>query len=212
MFNVTNIKSVLRVQQLCVSNKSLNLKGNPMLSPPDCLQIAWDKEIPGNFVSGVRDSEISGKGISQQKNYQLADKHILVISRQKKPWRSFWGFHVGFPLYSCYFYYYCYHNYYHNYHVECRTKLISQLQTIVSINTHIRHITLNKYSINNSIKLADLSNRLINQSLNQSMNKNSSTSKFFIRHVTLNSSNILTQQSIKSPNISNQSTIHTIVN
>ena len=51
MFNVTNIKSVLRVQQLCVSNKSLNLKGNPMLSPPDCLQIAWDKEIPGNFVS-----------------------------------------------------------------------------------------------------------------------------------------------------------------
>ena len=55
-----------------------------MLSPLDCLQIAWDKEIPGNFVSGVRDSEISGKGISQQKNYQLADKHILVISRQKK--------------------------------------------------------------------------------------------------------------------------------
>ena len=65
MFNVTNIKSVLKVQQqLCVSNKSLNLKGNPMLSPLDCLQIAWDKEIPGNFVSGVRDSEISGKGIS----------------------------------------------------------------------------------------------------------------------------------------------------
>ena len=72
-----------------------------MLSPLDCLQIAWDKDIPGNFVSGVRDSEISGKGISQQKNYyQLADKHIF-----KKNLKAVWGFHVGFLLKSCYFHY-----------------------------------------------------------------------------------------------------------
>ena len=44
-----------------------------MLSPQTAFRLSGKdfrgKEIPGNFVSGVRGSEISGKGISQQKNY-----------------------------------------------------------------------------------------------------------------------------------------------
>ena len=150
MFNVTNIKSVSRVQQLCV------WKGTQCTAPQTA-------------VSGTPRSLV--KVSTNKRIINLLTNIYWWFTGKKK------------PLNSCYFYYYCYHNY----HVECRTKLISQLQTIVPINTHIRHITLNKYSINNSIKLADLSYRLINQWIKTHLHP-----IFLIRRVTLNSSNTLT--------------------